>query len=502
MQKQSCILKCIRTGNNYADSDLYYYLISNEVHQLFDTAFGLQAAPDRMAVLEEDALTLSNCIDSKDILPQVIPVLAEDHIIDRLKVLAPDVQFTDLQRDYAELRDEWTSFLESLVIMKSCEQFAEEATSEHIKFSEAFKILESSTMVSSWTSPDCHPHLRKVSERLTRLKESVFFQHKWSDPTLGQGLANTAGKNLTERWVEYFELYFQHWRDLVDQIGNGQAAVSTIEQIFAKTIRHLGPRFKGKILHSSEAEVRQQMEMLRKTTKEEIERLVESEIDIYILLTNAQLEKGQVFQKIHQCITALVMAEDIVALQEHTKHINMDLDIPALNKFCDLFKNPEKRLQTHYQQLVQWYEELIITLPNMRNLIQGFPSLFLDVVFEHNLLKVLSFFSDVTALNARIDTRQGEDIREETHDILHALRLLCDSQSILSHTVFAKIRAKSNIKPQELIDFFVKCGSAVVALAILQDKLKKGGDQVRSTKTPTLSLTYKTFLGYYRSATK
>lgn len=478
MQKQTCILKCIRDPNNYKDSDLFHYLISNEIHQLFDTAYGLKAVPNRMAILEEDASIIATSINNKDILPNVIPVLAEDNVIGRLEVLQEDVQFADLQRHYIGLKEQWTTFLESLVVMKGCDLFAEEATNEHARYSDEFKILESSTMLSQWTAPKCHPQLRRVSERLSRLKDSVFFQYLWSNPALGQGLVNTAGKNLTERWVEYFEAYFIQWRNLVEQIGNGQSPVTTIEQIFAKDISQLGPRFRGKIIHSSEAEVRQQMEQLRKSTKDELEKLVEKEVDVYILLTSAQLEKAPVFQRVHQFVTALSMAEDILALQEHTKYVDMDIGTPAIDKFCSLFKNPSMKSQTSYQQLVQWYDELIITLPNAKNLILGFPSLFLNVIFEHNLLKVLSFFSDVPALNARIDSRQGEDIREETHDILHALRLLCDTRSILLHPLFAKIRAKARITPQELIDFFVKCGSAIVALAILQDKLKKSGDQV------------------------
>jgi hypothetical protein len=478
MHKQSCILKSIRAGNNNKDSDLFYYLISGEVSSLFDTAYGLEAVPDRMEALTEDAAILAERINAKDILPDVIPVLAEQHLIARLQVLAPDVEFADLQKHYTTLKEQWTSFLESLLVMKGCEQFAVAAASESARFAHQFKTLENATPLSQWTTPDCHPQLHIVSERLTKLKDLMFFQYKWSDPSLGQGLVSSAGKDLTERWVAYFDIYYKQWRDLVDQIGSGRATVSTIEQIFSAAIRQLGPRFKGKLLHSTEAEVRQQMETLRKTTKEEIEKLVEREVDVYVLITNAQLEKATVFQRIYQCIAALAMAEDIVALQEHSKYVNVDFASPALAKFCDLIKSPSNKSQTQYQQLVQWYDELINTLPSLKNLIQGFPSLFLTVIFEHDLLKVFSFFSDVVALNARIDTRQGEDIREETHDILHALRLLCDNQSILSHRVFAKIRSKATIMPQELLDFFVKCGNAVVALAILQDKLKKSGSQV------------------------
>jgi len=167
--------------------------------------------------------------------------------------------------------------------------------------------------------------------------------------------------------------------------------------------------------------------------------------------------------------------EDVLALEELFTQLDMDTLITS--PFCSLCRDVNKKYHTQYRELVRVYIELVQTLPNLKHLIQGFPSLFLDVMFQNDLLKVVAPFTHVT-LNSRIDIRQGEDIREETHDILHALRLLCDRQSILQHPLFARLKSKSRMTPEELLDFFIKCGGAVVGLAILQDKMKKGGIQV------------------------
>lgn len=477
LQKQAIVLTVIRAKDDYTKSDLFPCLISGDVLTLFNHAYDCEAVPDCMQVLDADAICLAERINSFDVLPEAIGFLEEKDVINRLKSLLIEVpvEFEKLKKRHSDLKAQWTSFLSSLYIMKECDQFAKKATEQYEKHSTQYKTLEN-TVIRQWTAPTCHPHLKQVSERLVSLKGSVLFNHVWSDPSLGLSVASDENKDLTNRWVEYFEVYFKAWQSLIQQIDDGSAVLSVVQQIFRKTFHQLGSGSRGKLLTSSEAEVRQELEKLTKTAKEELEALLYYELEVAVDLFNAEVQKVNLTQKIFDCILATAIAEDIAALKN--LHINLNIFVaPCIENFCTLFSDPNTRGQTPYGKVVVAYTDLVNFLPTLKHLIRGFTSLFFNVMFQQDLLKALGAFQDVASLNSRIDNRQGEDIRPETHDILHALRLLCDPESILQHRVFAKIRSKLSINSDELLNFFVACGGAVVALAMLQDKLKKGGLQ-------------------------
>eukprot|EP01117_Protostelium_nocturnum_P009336 TRINITY_DN333_c0_g1_i7.p2 TRINITY_DN333_c0_g1~~TRINITY_DN333_c0_g1_i7.p2 ORF type:complete len:230 (-),score=74.66 TRINITY_DN333_c0_g1_i7:1853-2542(-) len=210
--------------------------------------------------------------------------------------------------------------------------------------------------------------------------------------------------------------------------------------------------FRGKIIHSSEAEV--EMEKQRKIAKEQLEGVIEKEEETYVLLTGAKLEKNTMFQKTFDCITALTMVEDMFAFKETLTCLNIEASV--VKDFCNLLKDADnkivdKKSTIQYKKLIK----LIQVFPNLKNLIQGFLYLYHNVFFQHELLKVVITFNDVATISSRIDKQQGEDIREETHDILHALRLLCE------------VPPTSSLPPEELLDFFIKCGGSIVVLAVL-----------------------------------
>eukprot|EP01133_Synstelium_polycarpum_P014536 gene14536-17171_t len=481
---QTSFLRIVRPPGSF-DCDLYYYVTFQEVTSLFDQAFEMGVAKKRMDDLTSDAETFANKISTKALHVDGMTFLTAP-ILALISNLLPEA--FSLEDDAKSLlaysiaiRNQWETFLGAFRILQNFPQFQNDALRNHTMYAKELHALQS-LLVTDWYEPKCHPQFRLVSNRLKQFGPSHFFQSLWNNDAIADEMIAKMDEELdfSDRVVEYFEHVFNSWKELVESISSGQLPVSKVESLFQHKINVSTVTFRSKMSKLSEAEVRREMDTLRKKLKEDIDQTINQEIDLYLEChkTGVALDRQVVSKRVHNCVLALIMAEDIAGLHRLLSHL--DMDSPVINEFCTVLGDANKRETTDYGALELVYTSLTNTHQTLVQVIQGLPFLFYYVMIQSDLIKVLSLFKDVSSLNSRIDNRQSEDIREETHDILHMLRLLCERNSILHHKTFANIRSKTTAPTtiNELIDFFRACGGSVIALAGLHQVLKKASIQV------------------------
>ena len=478
-KKHSCFLGLIRKPLDNSDSDLFYYLFTVDVRSLYDQAYELGLLSSHLEVLTADARTLAERINNNDILADSIAVLDDSSLLASLQVVLGDdyvVNFDALKRTFTSLKDEWEAFLRSLLFMKNDAQFNKQAESYVIEQNQAFTKLKCMP-IKDWTSPNCPAQMRQVSLWLSKLQNSRIFCELWHDLKLGSSVA-ASETELILRWIEYCEVYIKEWKNCVGKLQLGTLSVNFLCSLLRKVDNYLDSSThstKTMTITNVEAEIRRNLENKKQEMEKVLANFIQKEAALSSELLQAHLEEQKLVKQVTDFMQGISVKNDFFALRELLSTLQISVPV-SIEAFCALPWDKENCLQ--YGTVCSRYTDVLNALPRLSTVIRGFPWLFWVIMFKERLISVLESFNDAATLNARIDNRQGEEIREDTHEILHSLRIICEPKSIFSHPVFGKMMKKSvAITLEELLDFLVSCGGAVQALALLKDYIIKGGEQ-------------------------
>jgi hypothetical protein len=187
-----------------------------------------------------------------------------------------------------------------------------------------------------------------------------------------------------------------------------------------------------------------------------------------------QLQFQAITSMTYMCIHAMELLEDINSLKILSELLNIPV-IPDIITFSNLFINGG---DPKMNDVVKYFKVLENSIPKIGLVIQGYPSLFYHVMYKIGLLKVLRQFHSPTALNQRIDNRQGEDIRSETRDNLESLRII--GHFIVSHGSYKFILDYRGITLNLLMDFFQETAGAIGALYVVKNSREDLGDSLQS----------------------
>jgi len=482
LSKSNAVLKAIRPPNDdQPPSDLFFCLASDEMVNHFTEARNLGAAPARMKVLAADAKQLSDCIETGALLASVQDIVSDKLLAPRLSLLCREFKPASINewvlRKTTNL-EKWDRLLVSIDVMKDRDQFASLAKEFQVKYQKEYQALGNKP-IRDWAPPDCADQLDQISQRLLKAQDSRFFQSVWQDPKLGAKIHPTALKDLVENWVIYVEAYLAEWQSLITRVAASKVSISVIEPLF----RDREKVDMVRILKLPEQEVRHELEQISKRVKQSIKDTIEQEIETANSVLKLGLESQVIFAKLSVCIEAIDSKNDIFALRDLCS--KLDIMVPdTLSAFCPLFIEGANPLCL---EVIDQYHSVVQTLPKLPEIFKNYPVLFNEVMYKKDLMTTLKKFPNPSVLDQKIDHRQGEELREETHANLHALRLV--GKSIMSHPLFPRLREHDkNITPTQLVNFFSETGGAFVALVSLKGSPEPFEDSLQSQTEERLTI--------------
>eukprot|EP01125_Pyxidicula_operculata_P010465 TRINITY_DN343_c0_g3_i1.p1 TRINITY_DN343_c0_g3~~TRINITY_DN343_c0_g3_i1.p1 ORF type:complete len:4704 (-),score=480.58 TRINITY_DN343_c0_g3_i1:101-14212(-) len=413
--------------------------------------------------LIDDALKLVAKLETGSLLMAQFNILKSEQVLSALGQLLPGFDSKVVKKLENKLNEDkklWSILLESLNVMNTRKQFSELAKSLITRYSDQYESLEMKNLCE-WNPPVTHSLFLEISQHYDILKNSTLFKYTWSNQEIGAHI-HPKEDNLLNLWIEYMQVYRENWNQLVVKFLDGSLPISTVATLIKKFVFRIDYMNRLRNSNSSEAEVRQHIERIRQESRDAIAEIIENEMKCaYHFLGAKQFAKSTVEYMYFDCCDAVNSSTDMIAL----KHIFEELSIPkssSIIKFCELF---EENTDPNVIDVIGRYRE-IEDIAKMKDIIKFYPDLFLNVFYKGDLMKILRSYS-IATLDQRLDNRQCEDIRAETHDVLNALRLV--GNSIMSHRYFVLIKDKSPITYSQLVDFLIQTGSAVIALIVLKN---------------------------------
>ena len=469
--------KIVREQNDNTKSDLYICTENKNIFKLFSEAKNNLTFSDhennitdhinnRVSILFKDIEILKRKIQDYDILPSFESI----HFTNVEKIGILDKDINNLYEEYKKQKENWDNLIDAFKIMRECDQFTLLA-SKQLKIYEDERILLDNKTIKYWKAPDCDSSFIETSETLKKLNTSKIFKNQiWSNENIGKSIQLSVD-NLVDDWVQYFQLYLDEYQNYLDELYQGNITIDILENIFSKLLFNYKELQKLKQQKESEAELRSEVKKITQRNKNNLKNLLDNEIKLYNDIFKTKLEFKVIFNNVSDSIEAIDLSNDIIAIYKLCLKLNIKLISENFKLFSDLF-NDENKKNTKVNQLLCIYRNIIIESSEIRDIIIGYPVLYNNVMYKNNLLETLAKFPDIRSFNHRIDNRQSEDIRPETHDNLQALRIV--GQEILSHSLFNSIKSNNlslskTISFKEFIDYLIQTSSTIVALFVLEN---------------------------------
>ena len=458
----------------WVSNNTYLALVSTGILNLFDESKNFGIAPKETHEVKSDTQKMAQRLSVGEVYVDFVKFLSPLEFRGRLKTLSNVPEIDSMYSKVVEMMNQylqqWKDLLASIQVMFQCPKFEKLARKLFERYSEECSQLQKRE-ICDWKPPSCPENFQKVSDMLSKLRDSIFFQYVWKNPLIGADLSPSAGDSdsqLFQKWEEYLRRYIQEWQNLVANIRKGVLSVELFHDFFEKELGGIvKEQNQVRAASQEEIKVRYLVEKRIQDGKMEIGVQVEKELKLASSLLNELFDISLIQERVDVCISALCSCNNFLAFQK----ILISFDLPSitpLDTFCGLFEKADRKEIT-MSQVIDLYREIVTAIPQFGTIIQGYPALFYHVMLKNDLLSILKTFRDVLHLNQTIDNRQSEDIQEGAYDLLSALRIV--GATFMAHPLYQKMIGNEKISLPSLIDFLINC-SAMVGLSILKDKVK------------------------------